>query len=88
MMEGQQRAPGSASRPTRPASAPAAPPPASGWGMGGAVDTNSNAELSMRVKALEADVAELQRKLTGVTGALELLIEQHADLRRRARLTY
>jgi hypothetical protein len=27
------------------------------------VDTNSNAELSMRVKALEADVAALQQRV-------------------------
>jgi hypothetical protein len=49
--------------------------------------TDEHAELSMRVKALEADVAELQRKLTGVTGAVELLIGQVEDLRKRANLS-
>lgn len=45
-------------------------------------------EIETRVKALEADVAELQRKLTGVTGALELLIKEVDDLRRSARRVY
>lgn len=43
-------------------------------------------ELAERVKALEADVAELQRRLTGVTGVAEILIEQVRELRRRAGL--
>lgn len=48
--------------------------------------TNQNAELTMRVKALEIDVADLQRRLTGMTGATEILIEQVRELRQRAGL--
>jgi hypothetical protein len=87
-MEGQQKAPGSAGRPARPASAPAAPPPASGRGMGGGVDTNANAELSMRVKALEADVVALQRRAEVLTEQVGDLLKAYDDLRRRARLAY
>lgn len=45
-------------------------------------------EIETRVKALETDLAELQRKLTGVTGALELLIKEVDELRRSARRVY
>jgi hypothetical protein len=46
------------------------------------MDSVANAELAMRVKALEADVAELQRKIVGLTGAVEILIDR--DRRGRA----
>lgn len=47
------------------------------------VDTNSNAELSMRVKALEADVAELQSKITTLIVAMGSMSNQLDGLRRR-----
>lgn len=46
------------------------------------METNANADLAMRVKALEAGVAELQRKIVGLTGAVEILIDR--DGRRSA----
>lgn len=48
------------------------------------VDSSRIAELEMRLKAAEADIEALQRKLTGATGALELLIERVEALRKRA----
>jgi hypothetical protein len=56
-------------------------PPALRLGMGDDVETNAGAELAMRVKALEADVAALQRKISGLTGVVEMLIDRVDRLR-------
>jgi uncharacterized protein YceH (UPF0502 family) len=45
------------------------------------MDANANADLAMRVKALEADVAELQRRISGLTGVIEMLIDRVDRLR-------
>lgn len=45
------------------------------------METNANAELAMRIKALEVDVAELQRKISGLTGVIEMLIDRVDRLR-------
>lgn len=45
------------------------------------METNANAELAMRVKALEADLAALQWKIVGLTGAVEILIDDLKALR-------
>lgn len=43
------------------------------------MESNANAELSMRVKALEADVARLQRQLIALSEVVEWLREQDAQ---------
>lgn len=45
------------------------------------MDANASAELAMRIKALEADVAELQRKIGGLIGVVEMLIDRVDRLR-------
>lgn len=47
------------------------------------VDANANAELAMRVKALEADVAALQRRTEVLTEQVGDLLRAYDALRRR-----
>lgn len=42
-------------------------PPALRLGMSSGMDAIASADLAMRVKALEADVAELMKRITGLT---------------------
>jgi NADH/NAD ratio-sensing transcriptional regulator Rex len=47
------------------------------------METNDRAELAMRVKALEADVAQLQRREREAQRVAETLIEDMKALRER-----
>jgi hypothetical protein len=83
---GQQSAPGASPRPERPKVAPASPPPASGGRPG--VDSDKIAELSMRLKAAEADLVTLDARCKRQGEQIEVLARQIADLAARARLAY
>jgi hypothetical protein len=47
------------------------------------METNANAELAMRVKALEADVTKLQRRAEVLTEQIGDLLKAYYALRRR-----
>lgn len=52
------------------------------------MDSSRIAALELRVGTLEADLAAAQQRIDGLTGVVESLARQVADLKARARKAY